>query len=352
MGRGRVVFVWASAGLLGCGADAVAPTGADRGAAEVPSGGGAHVFVSASSLDVGPVDCGGASQRRQSVVVTNGGSAQLTFAASVPAGAPFEVHGASTGTLAPGASATLAIAPLPVDAATNAGMVFSSTLDIATNDATRPHVEVTLTATASGATLRLQPAAVDFGDVEVGQATELPVTVTNVGNADAVLLAPVTAGDFDLTWEDGSGRILVPPGQTASGVARFRPTADVEEAASLVLASAGPTCGASTIGVATHGIGTAPAAQPLPLPPPPPYAACESYRDCNGPIYNVCSADHHCRQGCDCTQCCSAGQACTGGDASPPPGVPPPGTCVTLCATTADCDYGQTCTGGQCGYAM
>lgn len=187
---------------------------------QAQSAAGAVAFAP-GSLDFGEVDCGSVGAPRQ-VLLRNISKKAWHLSAKLGASPPrFAVVQTPTdGLVAPGGSVTLTVTPLamPTQAEVTSDL-FGDTLTVTTDaPGDTPHA-IALHQTARGAVLSLSASSLDFGAAVLGNAGLAPLTVTNSGNAPALLrLEAADKAAFalpDLIW--------VPAGTTARPLALFLP---------------------------------------------------------------------------------------------------------------------------------
>ncbi len=211
--------------------------------------------LSSAALDFGKLGCGASAASRE-LTLRNTGTAALTFTAAA-SGAGFGVTPAE-GTVQAGQAATLTVSA-QVPAAATAGAQQKGTLTVATNDPAHASLDAALSAAATGATLSLSPSVASFGVLPVGtQAPDLPLTLTNTGDAAATVTVTQPAdAQFSLRWTGAPAALAIAPGAAASGlVARFLPSKILPSSASATLSVEGPVCGASAGAVPMTGQGT------------------------------------------------------------------------------------------------
>ncbi len=209
--------------------------------------------VTPTTVDFGPVDCRGSATRQ--VTVANEGTAALTFSARV-VGSGFAVTPAN-GTVAAGQSATLTVTA-SIGATTPAGTATSATLEVTADDGQGPRT-VPLSASARGATLTLSPPVASFGVLPVNtQAPNLPLTLTNTGNATATLtIAQPADAQFSVRWSGGTSTVALAPGASVADLeAGFLPDTITAASASAAIAVDVAVCGASVAALPMTGQGT------------------------------------------------------------------------------------------------
>ena len=116
-----------------------------------------------------------------------------------------------------GSACAFSIVHRPVDGAADVGRLL-----ISTNDPVRPELSLALSAAASEPQLVLQPAAVDFGPVAVGETACRPVGLLNAGRAPLTIHAVELIGDADAQMT----MILSPQGPHGALPAELPPAAD------------------------------------------------------------------------------------------------------------------------------
>jgi hypothetical protein len=207
----------------------------------------------------------GTTSASSTVTVANTGAASLSLAGATLGGAnagDWVLPGGGTcaipGTVAPGASCTIAIAFRPT-----AGGARAASLSIAHNAAGSPG---TVSMSGTGSTvpqpsIALSAAALDFGAVIVGTPSAArTITVSNPGNATLTLgtIAPTGANAGDFARSGGTCAASVAAGASCTIDVVFTPAALGARAAALSIVSNAP---AGTAGVPLAGTG-----QPAPVP--------------------------------------------------------------------------------------
>jgi hypothetical protein len=266
-------------GSAGCGADDnsnVPPPQPDASTADSGSGGNtpkdaapdvtmppptgtASVQLSATSLDFSMALCEAQNGTAQQLTVTNNGTGTLAVAAKVT-GAAFTLSPTSL-SVAPGMTGVITVTANIVSTAA-AGMMVSGSLSLFTNDPTRGTVTIPLSATATGATLTLQPGdptTFAFPTTAVG-ATSAPITMhlVNSGNAPATFtLTPPSDPEFvisALAGEGGAG-MLLNPNDLIAVTATFQPTSAAMITGTAAISTTNPTCGTSFSALSFTGQG-------------------------------------------------------------------------------------------------
>ena len=164
------------------------------GGSSIPPKSGALVVVSAN-LDFGTAVVG--SSRQLTDTLTNGTSAAVTISGANSSDPSFVVTGPATPfALAPGQSATITVTFTPRAAGKPAGG-----LSITSNAASGGVLRVALSGTAVAAgTLAVNPSALSFGNVGVGQSAAKTATLTNPGASSVtVSQASVSNAAFSIS---------------------------------------------------------------------------------------------------------------------------------------------------------
>src|SRR5579859_68973 len=239
------------------GGDGDATSG--EGGAEAGEGGSPATDLTAGTIDFGAVDCG-AKPSSNTLTFKNTGTAPLTYSLSLANGTLFSLAGApSSGSVAPGQSATVTIAATTVPVASTAGAAITDTLTVKTNAASAATVLVTLKVTPQGGTLTLTPPTAAFGQAFLNvQAPDVPLTITNTGNAAVtVALGAPQDAEFATTWTGSPTGVSLAPGATLPGAAaRFKPTSTGAKTDASAITVTGAVCGTSATSVALSGTGS------------------------------------------------------------------------------------------------
>ncbi|WP_394845977.1 choice-of-anchor D domain-containing protein [Pendulispora brunnea] len=174
--------------------------------------------VSPTSLDFGVTKVG-VKPAAKAVTITNTGGDPIALGSAVVEGAQaaaFQVT-QPTGSVQPGQSATVNVTYLA-----NAAAEANATLKIGSADSSVPKAQVTLKARAVSKLLIADTAALDFGQVTVGQKSD-PKVVTVTSQAGVPLDIASIASDSDQFVVNGGGAQL-PPGGTGTFEVVFQPT--------------------------------------------------------------------------------------------------------------------------------
>jgi hypothetical protein len=223
-----------------------------------PNNGTASMQLSATQLDFSMAVCNGAMGTSEQLIVTNNGTGTLAVAAKVT-GAAFTISPTSL-SVAPGMTGTVTVTANIVSTAA-AGMMVSGSLSLFTNDPTRGSVTLPLTATATGATLSLQPGdptTYAFPTTAVG-GTSAPITLhlVNTGNAAATFtLTPPSDPEFVLSpLPGGTMSMLLNPNDLMAVTATFTPTSAAMVTGTTGISTSNPTCGTSVAALSFSGQG-------------------------------------------------------------------------------------------------
>jgi hypothetical protein len=253
------------------GSDAGADAGLDGGHDAGPDGGnndggmdagGPVASFSSSAIDLGFGGCGlNTSPGSTSLVISNTGTAALTYSAMLASAQAFSISSASSGTIAVGHQASIAITAAPVPASATAGQSISTTLTLATDDPNHAMTSLAVSLTAQGGVLTLNPANTTFGSsnpVDV-VAAPIPITLTNTGNEPvSVAFGASSNADFGVTYTGtpASTAIAANGGVLPGLQATFTPTTSGNENATIPLTVTGAVCAGSATTVILSGTGT------------------------------------------------------------------------------------------------
>ena len=217
--------------------------------------------LASTPIDFGLVGCG-AVPAAKTLTFTNTGTAPLTYSIALASGTYFALQGATSGTVAPGAEASVSLAPPALPITSNAGSPITDTLNVTTNIPGFTSFSVPVSVTPQGGSLLVSPAPVAFGQVLVGDRSTLPVTITNVGNAPVGITVGAPAnGDFGFAYTGGDagleGGVSVAPDASLPGAtAAFKPTVGVLESTNAAITTTGAMCASAASQVAMNGTGT------------------------------------------------------------------------------------------------
>jgi Abnormal spindle-like microcephaly-assoc'd, ASPM-SPD-2-Hydin/HYDIN/CFA65/VesB-like, Ig-like domain/Cep192 domain 4 len=202
-----------------------------------------------SSVTFGSVVDG--TNNSQTITLKNTGTANLVVSSDSVSGTGFSVTGFVAQTLTPNTSMTFNA----VFAPTSAGSV-SGSVSVNTNAPGSPTV-INLSGTGAAATFVLgaNPTTLNFGSVNVGNSSSLPVTLTNNGNSNITISGIGGATGAFSTSGVGAGTTLTPTQSTTLNVA-FTPAAAGGASGTITVASNSTT--APSISVSGTGAAAAP----------------------------------------------------------------------------------------------
>jgi hypothetical protein len=224
--------------------------------------GGPVASFSSSAIDLGFGGCGlNTSPGSTSLVISNTGTAALTYSAMLASAQAFSISSASSGTIAVGHQASIAITAAPVPASATAGQSISTTLTLATDDPNHAMTSLAVSLTAQGGVLTLNPANTTFGSsnpVDV-VAAPIPITLTNTGNEPvSVAFGASSNADFGVTYTGtpASTAIAANGGVLPGLQATFTPTTSGNENATIPIIVTGAVCANSATTIIASGTGT------------------------------------------------------------------------------------------------
>lgn len=179
-----------------------------------------QLSVSQSSLAFGSVTVGNSSS--QSVVLTNGGNANVSISQITVAGSDFSGSGITTPlTLTPGQNATYTAQFTPTATGSASGQITF------TSNASNSPTLVSLSGTGAPATvlqLTANPTSINFGNVNVGSTATQSITITNTGNAN-VTISQVTSTGSGFSGSGITVPLTLTAGQSVNYTAQFAPAA-------------------------------------------------------------------------------------------------------------------------------
>jgi hypothetical protein len=160
------------------------------------------------------------SSSSQTITLQNSGTSNVTISSASVTGAGFSTSGLTVPmSMAPGQNRTFNVVFTP----SSAGSVTGS-ISLLSNASNSP---LAISATGSGVIsapgLSASTGSLNFGSVLVGSSNSLGVTVTNTGNANAIVSSVLVTGTGFGASGLGSGA-TVPPGQTAALNVTFAPS--------------------------------------------------------------------------------------------------------------------------------
>jgi hypothetical protein len=221
------------------------------------------INLSPSALDFGTTAVGGVPAVR-TTSIQNTGTADLNvtgIALSAGTSAEFTFAPTAPLTIAPGANTTLTVTYTPVNAGTDAG-----SLTITSNDPAHPSVTLAVTGTGTvtppaAPAIKLNPASLDLGTVDVGSTASRTTQIQNTGTADLnVTSIALCAGmPTEFSWSPGTPLTVAAGGSTTLTVS-FNPVDADAHTGCLTIASNDPAAPSVTLAVSAAGN----------LPPPPP----------------------------------------------------------------------------------
>jgi hypothetical protein len=172
--------------------------------------------VAAPTLNFGSVQVG--SNQTLSESLTNSGGSSVTITQATASTGAFSVSNLTLPlTLTPGQSFTFGV----VFAPTTSGSV-GGTISVASN-ASNPQLQIALAGTGNAAAgqLGVNPGALNFGSVVVGQSHSMTATLTATGSS--VVVSSASAGSSEFAVGGPSLPLTIPPGQSASFSVTFTP---------------------------------------------------------------------------------------------------------------------------------
>jgi hypothetical protein len=213
------------------------------------TGGGTagSLSVAAPTLNFGNVQVG--SNQTLSESLTNSGGSSVTITQAT-ASTGFSVSNLTLPlTLTPGQSFTFGV----VFAPTTSGSVVG-TISVASN-ASNPQLQIALAGTGNAAAgqLGVNPGALNFGSVVVGQSHSMTATLTATGSS--VVVSSASAGSSEFAVGGPSLPLTIPPGQSASFSVTFTPQSSGTASAGASFVSNATN---STMKVSLTGSGTPP----------------------------------------------------------------------------------------------
>lgn len=185
---------------------------------------GPHLTLSANAISFGGIVAG--SSKSDSFALTNDGAQPLVVSSSTlsPSGQPFTLSGlpANGTSIAPGASVSVQVTFAPTQDGS-----YSAQLTFATNSG-QPEQEQQIGFTGQAAAapkLTINPSALSYGTVPIGQSSRKTFTLTNTGGTDLIITRskpPITDG-FSAVTQVPEGTTLT-PGQSMTVSVQFKPT--------------------------------------------------------------------------------------------------------------------------------
>jgi len=185
----------------------------------------------------------------QPITLTNNGNATLTFSQITLAGAGMSQTGLSTSTTIAAGGATMFNAVFtPASTST-----INGSITLTTNGTPSP-LTINLTGTGVAATplLGANPASLDFGNVNDGSNSSLPVSLTNNGNSNITISSVTVAGAGFTASGIPNGTVLT-PGQSGTLTVTFAPTTPGAVSGASVSIASNATNSPTTIGLSGTG---------------------------------------------------------------------------------------------------
>jgi hypothetical protein len=202
-----------------------------------------QLAVSAGSLSFGSVTVNTATT--QSLTLTSTGTAPVSVNAPAIVGAGFTIVGGEEAiTLNPGQSMTLQVQfdPTVIGAA-------SGQITISSNSSSGTTTVVTLNGTSTAAVspqLTISAASLTFGNVTVGTATTLPLTLTSTGTSPVTVNSAAISGSrFSIVAQ--SFPVTLNPTQSVTLQVQFDPTAAGAASGQITISSNSTTGGAQSV---------------------------------------------------------------------------------------------------------
>jgi hypothetical protein len=251
-------------------AESGGPNGGPDGGPNGPADGGGPVATfSTAPIDFGLVDCGSAPSSAKTYSFQNVGGAPLTYSASLGTGSVFSIQSGASGTVQPGATASIAIAAGTVPASSTAGTALTAVLTLTTNVPASPSVTVPVKVTPQGGSLTVSPSVAGFGQIQLSSpAAPIPLTITNTGNASIGLsLGAPTDSEFSVTYSGAPSTATLPASNTLQGAqAHFTPASSGMKTATVALVPTGVMCASPATAISLSGQGTT---EPVTVAPSP-----------------------------------------------------------------------------------
>ena len=200
-----------------------------------------------TSLAFGSVQIGKSSILSE--MLTNTGGSSLTISAATASGSGYSLSGLTLPlTLSAGQSTSFTVTFSPAASGSVSGNV------AITSDGSNPNLNIPLSGTGvTQGTLSANPSSLGFGNVQVGNSTNLSETLTNIGGSSVTITqANVTGAMFSI-----SGLTLpttLTPNQSVTFTATFTPSSAGGASGSLSIVS---NASNSPLSIALSGTGTA-----------------------------------------------------------------------------------------------
>lgn len=246
----------------GAGGHTTSSAGGHGGATTSQGGAGGHggstggepqLSYKAQPIDFGPQECGGAAPKAIEVPFKNKGDAPLKLTASLSGAGQFYLLGDVALEVEPGASASIQVGATAVPQSATAGATVSGTLTVETNDPDHAKLQLPVTLTATGITLKVSPGTASFGVQPLNVPVTQQLTVSNDGNEDAQIdLGALADPAFDVS----PATLSVPKHGQATLQAKFTPKSTSPTMVTASLGVKGATCGQSASSITLSGQGT------------------------------------------------------------------------------------------------
>ena len=170
--------------------------------------------VSPLSLNFGNVRDG--LTKRDSVTVTNSGTADLIISSLTSSNTKFTFTPAN-GTITPGSSQKYYVTFAPIIDGLQNGFIFFN------HNASNPKDSITVSGTGVSSRFSVSPLSLNFGNVRDGLTKRDSVTVTNSGTAD-LIISSLTSSNTKFTFTPANGTIT--PGSSQKYYITFAPIID------------------------------------------------------------------------------------------------------------------------------
>jgi len=236
---------WSGGGCSGTGTCAVIMN-ADTAVTAAFSAKTPDISVPSSSVDFGSLTVG--KKITKTLKIANNGSGDLLITLSGLEGTDFSIQGSSSVTIKAKKTYSLKVLCTP----TSEGLK-TATLEIDSNDADTPTLEISLTATLPATTpdISVAQTSLDFGSVKVGKKVTKTLKIGNNGTGDLMItLSGLEETDFSI---QGSSSVTIKAKKSYSLKVLFTPTSAGSETATLKITSNDPDT--PTINISLSGTG-------------------------------------------------------------------------------------------------
>jgi hypothetical protein len=223
---------WSGGGCSGTGTCAVIMN-ADIAVTTAFSAKTPDISVPSSSLNFGSVNVG--KKITKTLKIANNGSGDLFITLSGLEGTDFSIQGSSSVTIKGKKSYSLKVLCTP----TSAGLK-TATLEIHSNDADTPTLEISLTAVLPATTpdISVAQTSLDFGSVKLGKKATKTLKIGNNGTGDLMItLSGLEGTDFSI---QGSSSVTIKAKKSYSLRVVFMPESAGSETATLRITSNDP----------------------------------------------------------------------------------------------------------------